>query len=85
MRKVFVIDTNALVSAAFITNSVNAKALDKVLRAGLIALSEPVFSEFIEVLYRPKFDKYLSNERRLQIVDRIELHSKRFPPLRKVS
>src|ERR1035437_5566133 len=75
MSKAFVTDTNAL-----ITGSVNDEAFNKVLRIGFFAFSEPTFSEFIEVLYRPKFDKYLSNERRSQIIDRIEQNSKRFVP-----
>jgi putative PIN family toxin of toxin-antitoxin system len=81
MRKVFVIDTNALVSAALIANSMNAKALNRVFVTGLIALSEPVFLEFMEVLYRSKFDKYLTEEKRSQIIGRVEQHSKYFLPL----
>lgn len=78
MSKIFVMDTNALVSAAFIVGSVNDEALNKILRTGFLAFSEPTFLEFTEVLYRSKFDKYLSNERRSQIIDRIELNAKRF-------
>jgi putative PIN family toxin of toxin-antitoxin system len=73
-------DTNALVSAALIADSVNDKALNNILRTGFLAFSESTFLEFIEVLYRPKFDRYLSDERRSQIIDRIERHSKRFAP-----
>jgi len=59
MNKFFIFDTNALVSASFIAHWVNAKALDKAFRTGLLAFSDETFSELLDVLYRPKFDKYL--------------------------
>ncbi len=73
-------DTNALISAALIGDSANAKAFDKVLREGVLAFSEPTFLEFMEVLYRPKFDKYLSDEKRSGIIAVIEQNAKRFAP-----
>ncbi len=73
-------DTNALVSASLIVGSVNDEALNKVLRSGVLAFSEATFLEFTEVLYRPKFDKYLSNERRSQIILKIEQNAKQFIP-----
>jgi putative PIN family toxin of toxin-antitoxin system len=80
MSKAFVMDTNTLVSAALIANSVNAQALNKILHTGFLAFSRYTFSELIEVIYRPKFDRYLSNERRSQIIDNIEQYSQRFVP-----
>lgn len=70
--KYFVIDTNSLLSAAMIENSVNAKALNKVFKTGQLIFSIATFSELSDVLYRPKFDKYFSLERRNSILDRFE-------------
>jgi putative PIN family toxin of toxin-antitoxin system len=71
-NKYFVFDTNSLISAALIKNSVNAVALTKAFEAGRLVVSSETLLEFIEVLYRPKFDKYLSNERRVSLINIIE-------------
>lgn len=77
-KRYFVFDTNSLISAALIGTSINAKALDFAFKLGQVAVSDATFSEFIDVLYRPKFDKYLSNERRMSIIDRMEQEAKHF-------
>lgn len=77
-NKLFVFDTNSFVSAALIKNSVNARALDKAFRIGQIAVSNASFLEFTEVIYRPKFDKYLDNERRHSMLNRIEQDAIKF-------
>jgi putative PIN family toxin of toxin-antitoxin system len=71
-RKVFVFDTNAFVSAALITGSVNDLALDKAFKTGKVVVSEASFAEFTEVLFRRKFDKYFTDERRLQVLQKLE-------------
>ena len=76
--KHFVFDTNSLVSAALIITSVNAQALNRALETGRLAISATTFNELAEVLYRPKFDKYLTNERRVGIMDRLEQDAKVF-------
>jgi len=53
----FVLDTNALISAALIATSVNARALDAALDNGRLAMSEPALQEFIDIIFRQKFDK----------------------------
>jgi len=44
----FVFDTNSLISAALLKNSINAQALDHALDIGLIVISEPVLQEFTD-------------------------------------
>ncbi len=69
----FVFDTNSLISAALISSSVNAHALDAALNIGRLVTSEPALQEFKEVIFRKKFDKYFSNdEERLEAIDKIE-------------
>lgn len=70
--KLFIFDTNAFISAALITGSVNDLALNKAFQMGKVVVSTESFAEFTEVLFRKKFDKYLSDERRLQIIEKLE-------------
>jgi putative PIN family toxin of toxin-antitoxin system len=62
MNSLFVFDTNCFVSAALIGGTRTAQALDKAIAIGQIALSDAVLNEFIEVLFRKKFDKYFLND-----------------------
>jgi len=70
--KLFVFDTNAFISAALIKGSVNELALNKAFQIGKVVVSTESFAEFTEVLFRKKFDKYLTDERRLQIIEKLE-------------
>jgi putative PIN family toxin of toxin-antitoxin system len=77
----FVLDTNALISAALISTSVNARALDAALENGRFALSEPALQEFIDVIFRKKFDKYFLNDaERFEAIDKIERNAVFFLP-----
>jgi putative PIN family toxin of toxin-antitoxin system len=68
----FVFDTNTLISAALLDGSTNARALDEAFKVGEVIISEATFSEFSQVLFRKKFDRYLTNERRFQIINKIK-------------
>ncbi|MES2427501.1 MAG: putative toxin-antitoxin system toxin component, PIN family [Bacteroidota bacterium] len=85
MNYKFVFDTNTLISAALLKQSINARALDLALDLGRIVVSEPVLEEFTEVIFRKKFDKYLSDEKRLEAISRIEKNSLIFFPKEKIS
>jgi putative PIN family toxin of toxin-antitoxin system len=56
-----VIDTNTLISAVIIPKSVPAQALKKALENYVICISEETKQELVEVISRPKFDKYFLN------------------------
>ncbi|BAY74699.1 nucleotide binding protein PINc [Nostoc linckia NIES-25] len=60
----FVFDTNVLISAFFFSQSKPRQALDLAQDIGIIVLSNSVLLELEEVLYRPKFDKYITKKRR---------------------
>ena len=60
MNNIVVLDTNLLVSAALFDNSVSRKALDKARFNYVLATSVPCFDELKDVLYRPKFKKYIN-------------------------
>ena len=68
MRIVF--DTNVLISAAFFKGSKPDKAFERAWIEGDIITSSAVINELINVIHRPKFDKYLKLKDRLAFVAR---------------
>lgn len=77
MNKFFVFDTNSLISAALLPNSINRKAFDKALALGGLAASNDTIEELIEVLFRKKFDKYFLNDNeRWLLLNKIEANAK---------
>jgi len=72
MKKIsrFVLDANTLISAFLMPKtSISAQAYTKAKNDGLILFSEATFNEFADVYVRPKFDKYISLEKRLVTLD----------------
>jgi putative PIN family toxin of toxin-antitoxin system len=65
----FVIDTNVLISAALFSQSKPRLALDKVQEEGVLLLSGAVFAELESVLYRTKFDRYISLSKRSEFLE----------------
>lgn len=81
MNNFFVIDTNTLISASLVEGSIPAKALDKAIESGAVAISKKTMDEFIEVLFRKRLDKYfLTDEERWVLVNRIETAAVLFTP-----
>lgn len=64
----FVIDTNVVVSALLVAESIPRQAFDKALDTGTILLSLPVLTELNEVFSRRKFDRYLLEAERMQFL-----------------
>ena len=58
----FVLDTNVIVSALLLMESPSRQAFDRALDSGEVVLSLPVLAEIHDVLARPKFRKYISEE-----------------------
>jgi putative PIN family toxin of toxin-antitoxin system len=78
--KVFVIDTNTLISAFLLPNSTSRKAINKAISTGIIAVSNETINEFSDTFVRAKFDKYLSLELRLQIIVEFKIIAKLINP-----
>ncbi len=55
-----VLDTNVLISRLLMPNSLPAQAVRLAVDEGDILISRAVLSELVEVIGRPKFDKYVS-------------------------
>jgi putative PIN family toxin of toxin-antitoxin system len=58
----FVFDTNAVVSALLIEDSISRRAFDRASDRGRFLLSLPVLAEINEVLGREKFRKYITED-----------------------
>lgn len=70
-RERVVIDTNVLISGLLSTTSTPAQAVEKaVTKAQLVATTETL-RELIEKLLLPKFDRYVSRERREALLQRV--------------
>jgi putative PIN family toxin of toxin-antitoxin system len=63
-----VIDTGVVVSALLLPGSVPRRAFDAAVGRGRLLVSEATVAELDAVLRRPKFDRYLSEDRRLEFL-----------------
>ena len=64
----FVFDTNVLVSALLNRRSAPRQALDRALRQGKLLISVETIAELSQFLYRKGFDKYLTEQERIEFV-----------------
>lgn len=81
MSKLFVFDTNNLVSAILIPVSTPRRALNKAFETGHLAVSYKTMDEFIEVLFRKKFDRYFfTDEERWVAIKKVESNVLYFHP-----
>lgn len=64
MNERFVFDTNSLISSFLFKDSLPRKAFSQATKIGDIFASTETFSEFKDVLFRSKFDKYLKTNLR---------------------
>ena len=76
LRKNFVFDTNALISAFLVKKSLSDLAFRKATLDGMLAFSDPLMGEFLDVLWRKKLDRYftLPNERE-EIITEVEKYA----------
>lgn len=64
----FVLDTNVVVSALLLKQSVSRQAFDRAFELGQVLLSWATISELNDVLSRERFDKYVLEEERKQFL-----------------
>lgn len=78
---IVVVDASTLISAALKADSVPERALLKAIHEpNHLVLSQAVEDEYREVLFRPKFDRYVSRERRQRILDVVAVAADRLEP-----
>jgi uncharacterized protein len=63
-----VFDTNVAISAVLLPRSIPRQAFDAAAARGQLLVSEETITELEEVLRRPKFDKYVREEKRLEFL-----------------
>ena len=63
-----VLDTNVVVSALLLSDSVPRQAFDKAIDDGEALISTPVLIDLAEVLARDKLNKYLSEQERMRFL-----------------
>ncbi len=64
----FVPDTNVVVSAVLLPRSVPRQAFDLACIQGLVLVSDSMLDELNDVLRRSRFERYVSEEERLQFL-----------------
>jgi len=64
----FVLDTNVIVSALLLADSIPRQVFDKALTEGTILISVPVLLELAGVLGREQLNKYLPEEERMRFL-----------------
>ncbi|WP_414621529.1 putative toxin-antitoxin system toxin component, PIN family [Calothrix sp. CCY 0018] len=74
-HKLIVIDTNVLLSAVLSPNGTARQALDKAYKVFKIAQSEETFQELNIRIYKPKFDKYISDTDRQDFLNVVKKYS----------
>ena len=67
-----VADTNLIVSAMLAEGTPPQQTMDYVAKQGTLLLSTGTFSELAEVLLRPRFERYMPIETRLNLLAKIE-------------
>lgn len=67
-RERVVVDTNVLVSQLVLPFSVPDDAVRKAVTSGRLLFSDSTMKELAGVLSRPKFDRYVSSENRVQFL-----------------
>ena len=70
-RERVVIDTNVLISGLFSTTSTPALAVEKAITKAQLVATTDTLRELIETLLQPKFDRYVSHERREALLQRV--------------
>jgi len=68
-----VVDTNTVVSAVILPSSLPRQALSRVLHHAILLASESTLDELKEVLFRPKFDLYISREERARFLAQLAM------------
>ena len=79
---IVVLDASTLVSAALKANSVPERALLRAMtEPNSLILSREIEDEYREVILRPKFDRFVSVERRQLILDLVIFAGERVEPV----
>jgi putative PIN family toxin of toxin-antitoxin system len=79
-----VVDTNVIVSASLLSRSVPRQAVRKVLIEGALLFSDITMDELKKVLFRSKFDRYVSREERALFLAQVAVAAEFVPVIQLV-
>ena len=79
-----VFDASTLVSATFNSRGVPAKAVQRALRDDRVAISEPVMTELLDVLYWPSVARFLQPDLRSDLLGQLVTLGVPFEPSERV-
>lgn len=71
LNKKYICDTNVLLSSLLSKKSPPSEVVKYIIKNGFLAFSDETFSEFEEVFNRPKFDKFISKEKRIRFIEQV--------------
>ncbi|PSB56465.1 putative toxin-antitoxin system toxin component, PIN family [Chamaesiphon polymorphus] len=80
-----VIDTNIFISAALSPNGTAYQAFAQAVQKFTIVQSDETYQEIADRIYKNKFDKYISNERREEFLNLIKNQSKFIQPISQIT
>jgi putative PIN family toxin of toxin-antitoxin system len=80
-----VIDTNTLVSGVLIAASVTDLAVQRARSLGTLLFSVATFAELSQVIFRPKFDRYVSTDIRAEFIARLAETSEQVNIIEKIT
>ncbi len=83
--KFIVIDTNIFISAALSPNGTAYQAFALAIQEFTIVQSAETYQEIAQRIYKPKFDKYLSTERKEELLNLIKHKSQFFETISKIT
>src|SRR5579864_5815005 len=67
--KRYVVDSNVLIGAPLSPKGSSRRAVERVIAEGRLLFSQATFDELVTRLMRPKFDKWVSRETRLELLE----------------
>ena len=85
MNKKYVFDANVLISSFLFRNSRPAQALKLAQNIGIILFSDEIFTEVEDVLYRPKFDRYINLTKRQTVLEELVENSLFIEPTEEIN
>jgi len=81
MTNLFVIDNNILLSGSLFSDSKPSLVIDRIITTSKLVFSDATFAEFVDVIFRKKFDKYFFDDNeKWQIIYKFERYSTFFVP-----
>lgn len=81
----FVLDTNVIISALLLPESVVRQAFDSALAAGTLLISDEILVELDRIIRKPKFNKYVLEDERIEFLSSLSQETKRVAIVERVT